>query len=153
MHVSSGVVTETAPLWITLQKAETNYLMTEEPEMSLHPALQKEIARALVKIANGHFPVVASTHSDIILQHVNNMLRLKKHPNREEMISKFGYDEDDLLDLEKVSVYQFDEHNGLTTVSKIDYDKERGFVAPTFIDALGAILDETIDVTSEDSAQ
>ncbi|MDR0764052.1 MAG: ATP-binding protein [Synergistaceae bacterium] len=150
MFVSSGVVTETLPLWLVLNKPGINCLMIEEPETGLHPALQKEIARALAKIANLHFPVIASTHSDIILQHVNNMTRLKKRPDREQVMSKLEYGEDDRLGSERVAVYQFDASDGGTTVTKIEYDEERGFAAPTFIDALGGILDETMDIESEE---
>jgi predicted ATPase len=150
MFVSSGVVTESVPLWLVLKRAAVNCLMIEEPEMCLHPALQKEMARALVKTANSHFPVIASTHSDIILQHVNNMIRLEKRPDREQMMLKLGYDENDLLNSENVRVYQFDAKEGRTTVTKIECDEDRGFAAPTFIDALGGILDETIEVESEE---
>jgi hypothetical protein len=150
MSVSSGVVTESLPLWLILKKPELNCLMIEEPETGLHPALQKEMARVLAKITNRHFPVIASTHSDIILQHVNNMMRLKKRPDCEQVMSKLGYDEDDLLDSERVAVYQFDTKEGRTIVTKIECDEDRGFAAPTFIDALGEILNETMDVESEE---
>ncbi|MDR2176261.1 MAG: ATP-binding protein [Synergistaceae bacterium] len=125
MFVSSGVVTESTPLWLALKRPEINCLMIEEPEMCLHPALQKEMARVLVKIANSHFPVIASTHSDIILQHVNNMIRLKKRPDREreQMLPKLEYGENDLLDSKNVHVYQFGTEEGRTTVTKIECDE------------------------------
>jgi predicted ATPase len=150
MHVSSGVVTETAPLVLALSNSAIDYLQIEEPEMCLHPGLQKKMARALIRIVNSGMPVLASTHSDIILQHVNNILRLKNHPNREKIMRKLGYDEQDLLDAKDVKVYQFDSNETRSSVKEIKFDPEDGFVAPTFINSLSDLLDETTQILRED---
>lgn len=150
MHVSSGVVTETAPLVLALSNPAIDYLQIEEPEMCLHPKLQKEMARALIRIVNSGMPVLASTHSDIILQHVNNILRLKNHPNCEKIMRELGYNEEDLLKHEDVKVYQFDSSEMHSSVNKIEFDTEDGFAAPTFTDSLSKLLDETMYILRED---
>jgi hypothetical protein len=152
LHVSSGVATETTPLLLALANPETDFLQIEEPEMCLHPGLQKEMARALIKIVNSGMPVLTSTHSDIILQHVNNAIRLKKHPNREEIMKRLGYDEDDLIAQEAVRVYQFDSHGTRSSVKEIDFDPEDGFPARTFTASLSTLLDETIQITRSEDA-
>jgi hypothetical protein len=63
-------------------------------------------------------PVLASTHSDIILQHVNNILRLKNHPDREKIMRELGYDEEDMLDCKDVRVYQFDSNDTTHSIVK-----------------------------------
>ncbi|MDR2133343.1 MAG: ATP-binding protein [Clostridiales Family XIII bacterium] len=149
LHVSSGVVTETTPLLLELANPAVNYLLIEEPEMCLHPGLQKEMARALVKIVNSGLPVLASTHSDIILQHINNAIRLKNHPNREKIMQSLGYGDDDLISHEDVRVYQFRSQGTRSHVEKIEFDPDDGFRAKTFTDSLSAILDETMRIDPE----
>jgi energy-coupling factor transporter ATP-binding protein EcfA2 len=150
LHVSSGVVTETAPLVLALANPAIDYLMIEEPEMCLHPGLQKEMARALIRTVHSGTPVLASTHSDIILQHVNNIVRLKNHPERERIMKDLGYDEEDLLDPKDVQVYQFKSNGARSSVKEITFDPEDGFFAPTFIDALSDLLDETTKILREE---
>ena len=48
----------------------------EEPEMGLHPQLQKQVVRLLIRMVNQQLMVVFTTHSDTLLQHINNMLKL-----------------------------------------------------------------------------
>jgi AAA15 family ATPase/GTPase len=155
MHVSSAVVTETAPLLLYLRKQRLplSCLLIEEPEMCLHPKLQQVMARVLIKITHsGSYgvPVVAATHSDIITQHVNNMLRLSQRTNRVQIMESFGYGEDDLLNEGDVRVYQFTDNGTYTSVEKLPWDEENGFVANTFVNALNSFLDETIEITAED---
>jgi hypothetical protein len=151
MHVSSGVVAEVTPLLLVLQKKMANSLFIEEPETCLHSKLQIEMARALIRTANAHFPLITSTHSDIILQHVNNMIRLKLRPDRDTLMKRFGYDENDLIDAEAVSVYEFNEQNGRTEITKIERGEDSAFQAPTFVESLEKILHETMDIASEDA--
>jgi predicted ATPase len=128
-------------------------LLIEEPEMCLHPKLQQVMARVLIKITHsGSYgvPVVAATHSDIITQHVNNMLRLSQRTNRVQIMESFGYGEDDLLNEGDVRVYQFTDNGTYTSVEKLPWDEENGFVANTFVNALNSFLDETIEITAED---
>jgi predicted ATPase len=150
LHVSSGVVTETAPLVLALADPKIDFLQIEEPEMCLHPKLQKEMARALIRIVNSGMPVLASTHSDIILQHVNNILRLKNHPDREKIMKELGYDEEDMIDPKDVKVYQFDSNKTRSSVKEIEFDPEDGFAAPTFTDSLSELLNETMQILRED---
>ena len=86
--------------------------------MCLHPELQQKMARTLIQTANTCFPVMATTHSDIMMQHVNNMICLDRHENKEELMQELGYEEDDLLNVENVSVYQFSKipATGLTEI-------------------------------------
>lgn len=142
MFVVSGVVTEMAPLLLFLQYTNLGTLLMEEPEISLHPELQWAIARVLVRIHNKGVPVFVTTHSDIILQHVNNMLKLETAEGKETFLQELGYDVQDLLKREDVAVYQFDvDKENWTTVTKLpcgDY----GFEAMTFYNILKKLNDQ-----------
>jgi predicted ATPase len=123
-------------------------LIIEEPEISLHPSLQHNMARTLAKITNLGKSVIVSTHSDIIFQHINNMIALNSHSNRNAIMSKVKYDTDDLIDAGKVSVYQFRVKNNITEIDKIEWSQDGGYKADTFIDSLSDILNKTIEITS-----
>lgn len=142
MFVVSGVVTEMAPLLLFLQYTNLGTLLMEEPEISLHPELQWTIARVLIRIHNKGVPVFVTTHSDIILQHVNNMLKLEEAEGKEAYLRKLGYDFQDLLKREDVAVYQFDvDKENWTMVTRLpcgDY----GFEAMTFYNTLKKLNDQ-----------
>ncbi|MDE6245887.1 MAG: AAA family ATPase [Treponemataceae bacterium] len=148
LHVTSGVVTEVTPLALFLKYVDMAMLMIEEPEISLHPRLQKEIAKCLIRIVNKDTPVFVTTHSDIILQQINNMIRLNDFKD-DDGVLKYG--EDDLLSRNDVSVYQFDVENGKTTIKSIpcgDY----GFAVLSFYDALKEMNDEINTINSLDKS-
>ena len=145
MYLSSDVVKEVAPLILTLQYRSVDALFIEEPEMSLHLELQQMMARTLIKIVNAGTPVFAATHSDTILQHVNNMVKLNNLPEarRQTLIKRFKFDPDDPISADKISMYQFDvRNNGRTTVRKLSHG-DYGFEVPTFYDPLETLLEQT----------
>jgi len=150
LHVTSGVVTEVTPLLLFLQHSlHIGVLMIEEPEISLHPQLQWEMARVLIRLMNQGLPVFASTHSDIILQHINNMIKANEMSKKTRFLEETGYDPEDLLSREQVAVYQFDEQeNGKTHLTRLpcgDY----GFEAITFYNTLKN-LNRQIDFIEDD---
>lgn len=136
MFVTSGVVTEITPLLLFLQYVEMGTLLMEEPEISLHLELQWEMARVLIRLKNMGLPVFITTHSDIILQHVNNMIKLSDLPDVDKFLKDSEYDELDLVARQDVAVYQFDiQNNQKTQVTKLSCG-DYGFEAMTFYKTL-----------------
>lgn len=136
MFVTSGVVTEITPLLLFLQYVELGTVLMEEPEISLHLELQWAMARVLIRLMNLGIPVFVTTHSDIILQHVNNMIKLSGMPDTETFLEDLGYDDSDLVVRQDVAVYQFDiEKNQKTQVTKLSCG-DYGFEAMTFYNTL-----------------
>ena len=106
----------------------------EEPEMCLHPQLQQKMARVLCPLVNAGMQMNVTTHSDIILQHINNMIRLSGREDREVIFRQFGYTVDDILCPDEVKIYQLKaEAGGKTKVEKLSCG-ENGFTVPTFND-------------------
>lgn len=147
LRVSSAVVTELSPLILLFKhRPGINSLFYEEPEMGLHLQLQQKMGKILVEAVNSGINIVSTTHSDIILQHVNNMIKLKKHDKCEEICKSFGYTEKDLLEGKQVKVYQFineDSHN--VSVEELTCT-ENGFEIPTFNNALDKIMQENYEL-------
>ncbi len=143
LRIVSAVVTEISPLILILKhKKRVKGLFYEEPEMCLHPQLQQKIARVICQLVNAGLKMTLTTHSDIILQHINNMIRLSERQDAERICSELGYDSGDLLKAEEVKVYQLKSNAGEgTKVEELPCGKN-GFAAPTFNDALDRIMEE-----------
>ena len=143
LYVTSSVITEVAPLLLLL-KSDIDFktVVIEEPEAHLHPALQRKMARFIVRLMNSGKMVWMTTHSDTILQHVNNMIKLSNHKDKNELMNQFGYDKADLLSLKKIGMYQFSKRSNEKTKVEQLQAGENGFVVPTFNDALADFLDE-----------
>ncbi|MED0656396.1 AAA family ATPase [Anoxybacillus ayderensis] len=143
LYVTSSLVTELSPLILFL-KSKTTYrsLFFEEAEAHLHPRVQRILATALVKLVNRGMPVWLTTHSDILFQQVNNLIKLHQHPKREVLMQEYGYTAEDLLDPKKVKAYQF-HHAGHETVITPLVPTENGFPAETFNDVILDLNEET----------
>lgn len=147
LRISSAVVTELSPLVLILKHdKDVRCLYYEEPEMCLHPQLQQKMGKIIGRIVNAGTEMVITTHSDIILQHINNMIKLEKRQDRQGICMQLGYTERDLLRCDQIKVYQFnEEYNGKTRVQELKCG-ENGFCVPTFNDALDKIMDEAYEI-------
>lgn len=149
LYITSAVVTEIAPLLLFLRFTKPSSIFYEEPETSLHPALQKEIARAFIKLINSGIPLFVTTHSDIIIQHINNMLKIDNANNKHDIVTSLEYDADDVLSKDKVRVYQFEsdekQHSYVHSINCGKY----GFEVMTFYDTFVSMSKE-IDVIEGD---
>ncbi len=152
MYLSSAVITELAPLYLFLKYGIINGdLLMEEPEISLHPELQQQLTRVFIKLINKGIHILITTHSDTIVQHINNMIKLNSNDEERKkyLMNKYGYDEDDLISEDMVRMYQFDiEEDGFTKVTKLE-SSEYGFEVPTFNKVLKKISDEIYDFQEE----
>lgn len=147
LRLSSAVVTELSPLILILKhKENVRRLYYEEPEMCLHPQLQHRMGKMLGRTVNSGIGIVLTTHSDIILQHINNMIKLSKREDREVICDKFGYMSQDLLSYHQIKVYQLKaKTRGKTEVVELPCGEE-GFCVPTFNDALDNIMNEAYEI-------
>ena len=142
LRTVSAVVTELSPLILLLKHMEIiESICYEEPEMCLHPQLQHQMGRVMARIVNSGIDIIATTHSDILLQSINNKIALKNHPQQKDLCKKLQLEEKDLLMDTQVKVYQFQEHNGKSQLIEIPCG-QNGFAVPTFNNALDAIMGE-----------
>lgn len=150
MHVSSAVITELAPLILFLKYDNYKDIIMEEPEISLHPYLQQQLTRAFIKLVNSGKNILITTHSDTIVQHINNMIKLNANEKKiqKKLMEKYKYDEDDIISEDKIRMYQFDAKENRTEVKALESSKY-GFEAPTFNEILIKISKEIQEFQEE----
>ncbi|SMF94165.1 AAA domain-containing protein, putative AbiEii toxin, Type IV TA system [Methylomagnum ishizawai] len=143
LHLASSTVNSLFPLWFYLehQAKPGDVLMIDEPELNLHPANQRAVARLLARLVNAGIRVVCSTHSDYIVREINSLIMLARpHPQRAALMQRFGYEEEEILRPEQVGAYVFE--NGHIAAMPITEDE--GISAQTFDQQIHE-LNETSD--------
>ena len=142
LYTASSIIAETAPILLLLKsEIKFNALVIEEPEAHLHPELQQKMIQLIIRLVNLGIPVWITTHSDTIVQHINNMIKLVNNPDKINLMQSFGYQKEDIISPQNVSIYQFINQTNKTNIIPLNSGKY-GFVVPTFNDALEKILEE-----------
>ena len=84
----------------------SDFLIIDEPELSLHPDKQVLMAKLIARLINSGIRVLLTTHSDFFMLEINNLISLNNTGNeKEKLMNKFGYHEKDLINAERVSAY------------------------------------------------
>lgn len=151
LRTTSAIVTELSPLVILLRHSRyLNSISYEEPEMCLHPELQLTIARCLIKLVSLGVNITATTHSDILTQHISNMCVLNNYDSdiKNRMMEALDFNKDDLIDSKNIIIYQFNDCGKNSSVTEVPFGKN-GFFIPTFNDALESILRATLEINGD----
>ena len=82
-------------------------LMIDEPELNLHPANQRRIARLFARLVNAGVKVFITTHSDYILKELNTLIMLNHDdmPHLKRIAKENGYQRTELIKAAQVKVY------------------------------------------------
>ena len=81
-------------------------LIIDEPELNLHPANQRKVARLLARLVNVGVKIFITTHSDYLIKELNTLIMLSGGaPHLKEVMEKEGYKESELLKASQMSVY------------------------------------------------
>ena len=81
-------------------------LMVDEPELNLHPANQRRIARLFAQLVNIDIKVFITTHSDYIIKELNTLIMLNQDKRYlKKIMQNEKYSEAELLCADRVKVY------------------------------------------------
>jgi hypothetical protein len=81
-------------------------LIIDEPELNLHPANQRKVARLLARLVNVGVKIFITTHSDYLIKELNTLIMLSgKSPHLRDVMEAEGYKESELLRADQMSVY------------------------------------------------
>lgn len=147
LHVTSSLVSELAPIVLFLSSSyDPNLWIVEEIESHLHPKIQMEVARLLFRMLNKNKSIWITTHSDSLMQKINNLVTLSRHDNKDNIMKKLHFEKEDIIeDVSCVNVYQFTTQQGITNVEKLDLGLY-GYTTRTFNDALKQLIIETDEI-------
>lgn len=130
MYVASSMINEIAPFSLALTGTRLfKRLIVDEVETSLHPLKQQELMRFFCRLNRNGMKLILSTHSDTFVSKLNNMYVFTNRmaQGNKKIIEGSEFTEEDLLNLEDLSVYEFMEcANGKYKVKEIAGDPEMG---------------------------
>lgn len=127
LNFASSMIHELSVLSSILKSDQNiDLIYYDEIENSVHPLLQGEVARALVRFCNLGKKLIISTHSDTMAGKLNNIILLSRMHNpamKNRKIQKIGYDSKDMLDEDKnIGVYEFIKNeDGKVRVEKLEF--------------------------------
>ena len=123
--------------------------MIDEPELNLHPANQRRLARFLAALVNAGIKIFLTTHSDYIIREFNTLIMLSSDkPHLAAVREKFkAYTERDFLKAENVAVYttttaSFEvdgKKKRCLTLQKWDVKQHHGIQVKSFDDEINAM--------------
>ena len=143
---TSSMVSELAPLILFLKYLVRpgDLLILEEPESHLHPAAQRQLARGIVRLVNAGVRVLITTHSDIIISQINNLMALRQASP--ELVEQGGFEPEDSLQPDQVSAYLFryNQNLGGCETVPLEIDPDTGIDEDEFAAVFESIYDESI---------
>ena len=81
-------------------------LMIDEPELNLHPANQRKLARLFARLVKVGIKVFITTHSDYLIKELNNLIMLSDDfEYKDEVLKKLKYSADDSLSPSHIKAY------------------------------------------------
>ena len=135
----SGAVRSLLHLGLYLRHVvcRTDLLMIDEPELNLHPATQRRIARLLARLVNLGVKVFITTHSDYIIKELNTLIMLNQDkPHLKSVAQEYGYRQDELIDANKVKAYMTKKEGDGYTLAEARVNQEFGIEARSFDDTM-----------------
>lgn len=155
LHIASSMIHELTPFIKALSSTrEISWLYCDEVENSLHPLMQREMARWLVRMVNTGMHLIISSHSDTMASRLNNLFMLAQSDRRKanyKLLSELGLMEADILLSDKeAGVYEFRSGGqGKTIVEKLDFISHplMGYDFQLFGSNLDKLYDEADRIT------
>lgn len=118
-------------------------LIFEEPEAHLHPANQRILVKYFVKAINNGLNIILTTHSDFIVDQINNLIQLGNLDK--EDLKKLNYTDEDVLNFDDINIYNFKDKDNFFVTEKIAIDKW-GFEENNFKEVVEDLYDESTNI-------
>lgn len=150
MYLASSMINEIAPLALAI--TDQHYyerLVIDEIEASLHPQKQMELVRFLNRLYNHGMKLIISTHSDTFVSKLNNLYLLSQKAilAQGNITEQIGLEEEDLIDGEKLFVYEFiNQPNGKSIVKEIKGNRDTGYQFDLFTGSAMQLYDEALKI-------
>jgi len=149
ISAAASSIKELAPFLTAINKypPELLSILFEEPESHLHPQLQIELAKLIAMLHNFDCFFQITTHSDLFISQINNLIRLNNLKNKNkkdfnEYLKKYNFSEKHILSTKNIGAYLFTkDKNGYTNIIKQDI--ENGISLDAFDNAIENLYSQT----------
>ncbi len=142
---TASMISELAPLVLYLryvvQPGDT--LIIEEPEAHLHPEMQAAVIRELAKAVNAGVRIIITTHSEWIVEALQNIVLESKLP--EEQRGEASMKPEEL----GVWTFQHDQERGGSVVRELPFDPEIGFDTEGYSQVAADLHNRWANISSE----
>ena len=145
IKVSSSMVQELTAIYLAIVYARPyakNLLVLEEPEVHLHPKIQYELGKVLIKYYLDSNSIWMTTHSEYIAHAINNSIKEKYINDLKGHYDMTG------IDFKDVNIYNFVRNGNYSKIYKCS-KSEDGIELEGFNDFLIKLLDETVQLNDE----
>ena len=138
LHRASSTVSELTPIILYLKYIvkRGDVLIIEEPEAHLHPGNQLILAKYLVKLIRKGVRLIITTHSDYLLQKLNNFIlqgAIKSRSCKDYLLSR------------EVGAYVFEKSESDSyTINKLEVTKHDGISDRDFSKVVESLYEETV---------
>ena len=143
---TSSMVSELAPLILFLKHLVTDddLLILEEPESHLHPGAQRRMARGIARLVNAGIRVIITTHSDMFVAQINNLLRLSHASSR--WIREHNFEAQDCLRQEQIGafLFQYEKSLGGNVIKPLEINPDTGIDEEEFSREIELVYDEAV---------
>ena len=144
---ASSMVSELAPvvLYLRYRVGPGNVLIVEEPELSLHPAMQVELIRQLAALVQSGIRVIITTHSEWVLEELANIVRRSRLPSGERDKLEHG---DCALRSDQVGAWLFKKKNRPkgSVVEEVKLDDETGLYPTDYDEVSESLYNESVNI-------
>jgi predicted ATPase len=133
-------------LILSLAAPETpSLIFVEESEAHLHPKANVELAKVIARAINMGKKVIISTHSDLFLVALNNLIALSRIKDK---VKELGFDENEVISPENVIAYLVKAEGDKATVQELEI-KDTGIPEDEFAKITEELLDKRAKIYYE----
>ena len=146
LHLAPSGIRESLALILALAAPETpSLIFVEESEAHLHPKANIELAKVIARAINMGKKIIISTHSDLFLAALNNLIALSRIKNKAK---ELGFDENEVISPENVIAYLIKAEGDKATVQELEI-KDTGIPEDEFAKITEELLDKRAKIYYE----
>lgn len=132
--------------WLNYVAEKDSLLIIDEPELNLHPANQRKLARFLVSLTNAGVKVFITTHSDYIIREINTLILMSsdsEHIKRAK--EKYEYRDNEVISIDDINIFVANKDDKSykcdIKIEKVDVTLDQGIVIQSFDNEIQKIND------------
>lgn len=132
--------------WLNYVAEKDSLIIIDEPELNLHPANQRKLARFLVSLTNAGVKVFITTHSDYIIREINSLLLMSVDSDHIQLAKKkYNYRDNEVISIDDINIYVANKDDESSKcdikIEKVNVTLDEGVVIQSFDNEIQKIND------------